>query len=269
MSEITLGFIGNPNCGKTTLFNAYTGANLKVANWPGVTVERMEGAISSHDQKIRLVDLPGTYSLNSFTMEEQVSRQFIISDEVSVIVDVADASALERSLFLTLQLSEMEKPMVMALNMMDIVSKRGIDLDLHRLQEILGIPVIPVIARKKRGLKTLLHAALHQAEDAKASNHQPRMIHSEETKPHVMVYSDDIEQKIKAVEDLLPADTPRKRWVAISMLTADPEMKARYPMDLTGIVDGQEAGLQKQRWAQPEPEYSCCSHTGSWQLLPA
>lgn len=249
MSEITLGFIGNPNCGKTTLFNAYTGANLKVANWPGVTVERMEGAISSHGQKIRLVDLPGTYSLNSFTMEEQVSRQFIISDEVSVIVDVADASALERSLFLTLQLSEMEKPMVMALNMMDIVAKRGIDLDLHRLQEILGIPVIPVIARKKRGLKTLLHAALHQAEDAKASNHQPRMIHSEEIKPHVMVYSDDIEQKIKAVEDLLPADTPRKRWVAISMLTADPEMKQRYPMDLSEIVDGQEANqIVNQRY---------------------
>ena len=85
----TIGFIGNPNCGKTTLFNAYTGANLKVANWPGVTVERMEGAIKDHDLNIRLVDLPGTYSLTSYTMEEQVSRQFIMSDEVDVIVDVA------------------------------------------------------------------------------------------------------------------------------------------------------------------------------------
>ncbi|WP_242744678.1 FeoB small GTPase domain-containing protein [Allobaculum sp. Allo2] len=147
-NDLTIGFIGNPNCGKTTLFNAYTGANLKVANWPGVTVERMEGAISSHGKQIRLVDLPGTYSLNSFTMEEQVSRQFILSDEVSVVVDVADASSLERSLYLTLQLLEMDKPLVLALNMMDIVEKRGIDLDLHRLQELLGIPVIPVIARK-------------------------------------------------------------------------------------------------------------------------
>ena len=92
--DLTIGFIGNPNCGKTTLFNAYTGANLKVANWPGVTVERMEGSIQSHDTKIRLVDLPGTYSLTSYTMEEQVSRQFILSDEVDVIVDVADALGL-------------------------------------------------------------------------------------------------------------------------------------------------------------------------------
>lgn len=240
MSDLTLGFIGNPNCGKTTLFNAYTGANLKVANWPGVTVERMEGAISSHGKKIKLVDLPGTYSLNSFTMEEQVSRNFIMSPQVDVIIDVADASALERSLYLALQLSEMEKPMVLGLNMMDIVEKRGIDLDLHRLQELLGVPVVPVIARKKRGLKTLLHAALHQSEDANASNHQPRKIHSEQTKDHVMIYSEQLEEKIAAVEAMLPKDTPRKRWVAISLLAKDPEMLQKYPLDLSGLADGSE-----------------------------
>ena len=114
--NLTIGFIGNPNCGKTTLFNAYTGANLKVANWPGVTVEKVEGAIKDHDLNIRLVDLPGTYSLTSYTMEEQVSRQFILSDEVDVIIDVADASALERNLYLTLQLLELGKPVVLALN---------------------------------------------------------------------------------------------------------------------------------------------------------
>ena len=240
MADLTFGFIGNPNCGKTTLFNAYTGANLKVANWPGVTVERMEGAISSHGNQIKLVDLPGTYSLNSFTMEEQVSRQFIISDQVDVIIDVADASALERSLYLTLQLSEMEKPMVLALNMMDVVAKRGMDLDLHRLQEILGIPVIPVIARKKRGIKTLLHAALHQQEDARADNHRPREIHSEKVRDHVMIYSSDLEKKIAEVEKRLPLDTPRKRWVAISLLANDPEMKKLYPIDYSDLVDGQE-----------------------------
>ena len=240
MADLTFGFIGNPNCGKTTLFNAYTGANLKVANWPGVTVERMEGAISSHGKTIRLVDLPGTYSLNSFTMEEQVSRQFIISDQVDVIIDVADASALERSLYLALQMSEMEKPMVLALNMMDVVEKRGIDLDLHRLQEILGIPVVPVIARKKRGLKTLLHAALHQEEDAKAENHRPREIHSEKARDHVMIYSSDLENKIAEVEKRLPADTSRKRWVAISLLASDPEMKKLYPIDISDLTDGSE-----------------------------
>lgn len=159
--NLTIGFIGNPNCGKTTLFNAYTGANLKVANWPGVTVEKVEGAIKDHDLNIRLVDLPGTYSLTSYTMEEQVSRQFILSDEVDVIIDVADASALERNLYLTLQLLELGKPVVLALNMMDIVEKRGMEIDTHRLPEMLGIPVIPVSARKRTGLDVLLHAAAH------------------------------------------------------------------------------------------------------------
>ena len=135
-------------------------ANLKVANWPGVTVEKVEGAIRDHNLNIRLVDLPGTYSLTSYTMEEQVSRQFILSDEVDMIIDVVDASALERNLYLTLQLLELGKPVVMALNMMDIVEKRGMEIDTHRLPEMLGIPVIPVSARKRTGLDVLLHACL-------------------------------------------------------------------------------------------------------------
>lgn len=147
--EITVGFIGNPNCGKTTLFNAYTGANLKVANWPGVTVEKMEGEVEEEEDHvhIHLVDLPGTYSLTSYTMEETVARQCILSGQVDVIINVVDASALERSLYLTLQLLELGRPVVMALNMMDIVEKRGMEIDLHRLPELLGIPVIPISAR--------------------------------------------------------------------------------------------------------------------------
>ena len=148
--DITIAFMGNPNCGKTTLFNAYTGANLKVANWPGVTVERVEGAIRDHDMNLRLVDLPGTYSLTSYTMEEQVSRQFVMGDEVDMIINVVDASSLERSLYLTLQLLEIGKPVVVALNMMDIVHKRGMEIDLHRLPEMLGVPAIPVSGRSRR-----------------------------------------------------------------------------------------------------------------------
>ncbi|WP_330364881.1 FeoB small GTPase domain-containing protein [Anaerovorax odorimutans] len=162
--DLTVGFIGNPNCGKTTLFNAFTGANLKVANWPGVTVEKVEGAMKYHDSEYNLVDLPGTYSLTSYTMEEQVSRKYILSDELDVIVDVADASALERNLYLTLQLLELGKPVVLALNMMDIVEKRGMEIDLHRLPEMLGIPVIPVSARKRTGLDILIHAVAHHKE---------------------------------------------------------------------------------------------------------
>ena len=172
-SDMTIGFIGNPNCGKTTLFNAYTGANLKVANWPGVTVEKVEGEIQSHGMDIHLVDLPGTYSLTSYTMEETVSRSFILSDEVDVIINVVDASALERSLYLTLQLLELGKPVVMALNMMDIVEKRGMEIDLHRLPEMLGIPVVPVSARKRRGLDILMHAAEHH----RGQTHPDRLIH--------------------------------------------------------------------------------------------
>ena len=107
MKELHVGFIGNPNCGKTTLFNAYTGANLKVANWPGVTVEKVEGSCRFQDYQMRLVDLPGTYSLTSYTMEEKVARQYIYSDDVDVVVAVVDASASERNLYLTLQLIEL------------------------------------------------------------------------------------------------------------------------------------------------------------------
>ncbi|MZJ17794.1 GTP-binding protein, partial [Enterococcus durans] len=161
--NLTIGFIGNPNCGKTTLFNAYTGANLKVANWPGVTVEKVEGAIKDHDLNIRLVDLPGTYSLTSYTMEEQVSRQFILSDEVDVIIDVADASALERNLYLTLQLLELGKPVVLALNMMDEMRGNGGTVRINKMEAMLGIPVIPISAAKNEGVDELVDHAVHVA----------------------------------------------------------------------------------------------------------
>lgn len=159
--KLNVGFIGNPNCGKTTLFNAYTGARLKVANWPGVTIEKKEGAMKYHDHQFKLVDLPGIYSLTSYTMEEKVSRQYILEDEVDVIVDIADASSLERNLYLTLQLLELGKPVILALNMMDVVEERGMEIDLHRLPEMLGIPCIPVSARKKTGLEILMHTVAH------------------------------------------------------------------------------------------------------------
>lgn len=242
--DMTIGFIGNPNCGKTTLFNAYTGANLKVANWPGVTVEKVEGAIRSHNLNIRLVDLPGTYSLTSYTMEEQVSRQFILSDEVDVIINVADASALERSLYLTLQLLELGKPVVLALNMMDIVKKRGMEIDLHRLPEMLGIPVIPVSARKRTGLEALLHAAAHHREQQ-----NDRLIHEhaytsrhrhDHHQEYAMVYRDEIEDKLDIIMELLRQKYPdlkNYRWHALKLMEQDKEITERYPLDLTGVLD--------------------------------
>lgn len=243
--NLTIGFIGNPNCGKTTLFNAYTGANLKVANWPGVTVEKVEGAIKDHDLNIRLVDLPGTYSLTSYTMEEQVSRQFILSDEVDVIIDVADASALERNLYLTLQLLELGKPVVLALNMMDIVEKRGMEIDIHRLPEMLGIPVIPVSARKRTGLDVLLHAAAHHKDctdmDCLIHHHKYMSKHQHDHhSEYAMVYSDAIEDKI----DLIIAELKKKypdlsnyRWHAIKLLEQDKEITGRYAVNLPKVID--------------------------------
>lgn len=242
--NLTIGFIGNPNCGKTTLFNAYTGANLKVANWPGVTVEKVEGAIRHHNMNIRLVDLPGTYSLTSYTMEEIVSRQFILSDEVDVVINVVDASALERSLYLTLQLLELGKPVVMALNMMDIVEKRGLEIDLHRLPEMLGIPVVPVSARKRRGLEVLLHAAAHH-KDAKTTD---PLIHDHDTvgshqlnhKEYAMVYSDRIEDRIDQITAYLRDHYPEihnTRWVSIKLLEQDQEVTRKFPVSLPDVLD--------------------------------
>ncbi len=243
--NLTIGFIGNPNCGKTTLFNAYTGANLKVANWPGVTVEKVEGAIKDHDLNIRLVDLPGTYSLTSYTMEEQVSRQFILSDEVDVIIDVADASALERNLYLTLQLLELGKPVVLALNMMDIVEKRGMEIDIHRLPEMLGIPVIPVSARKRTGLDVLLHAAAHHKDctDLDCLIHYHKYMSKHQHDHHseyAMVYSDTIEDKIDLIIAELKKkypDLPNYRWHAIKLLEQDKEITGRYPVNLPRVID--------------------------------
>lgn len=208
-------------------------------------MEKVEGAIKDHDLNIRLVDLPGTYSLTSYTMEEQVSRQFILSSEVDVIIDVADASSLERNLYLTLQLPELGKPVVLALNMMDIVEKRGMEIDTHRLPEMLGIPVIPVSARKRTGLDVLIHAAAHH-KDCKdpdclihhhkyASRHQHDH-HSE----YAMVYSDVIEDKIDLIMEELKKNYPsisNYRWHAIKLLEQDKEISERYPIRLPDVID--------------------------------
>lgn len=242
---INVGFIGNPNCGKTTLFNAYTGAKLKVANWPGVTVEKKEGAFRYHNNNFKLVDLPGIYSLTCYSMEEVLSRQYILQDDVDVIVDVADASNLERNLYLTLQLIELGKPVVLALNMMDIVSERGMEIDIHRLPEMLGIPVVPVSARKKTGLEILMHAVAHHVghhqESALEHHHRDKSQHPHDHhKEYAMVYDDIIEDKIDQISERLKTIYPQMhnyRWHALKMLEQDQEIIRQYPVELTDIND--------------------------------
>ena len=227
METIRVGFVGNPNCGKTTLFNAYTGANLKVANWPGVTVEKVEGEANYKGHKLKLIDLPGIYSLTSYSIEEKVSRRCIMQNEIDVIINIVDASALERNLFLTMQLLELGKPVILALNMMDIVEERGMEIDLHRLPEMLGgIPVVPVSARKRSGLDVLLHAVVHH--------------YQERHRADVVTYQDYLEEKIASLECKLTEQyqiAENVRWYAIKLLVQDQELVEKFPIDLPEVLD--------------------------------
>lgn len=174
-----------------------------------------------------------------------MTRQYIMSDEVDVIVDVADASSLERNLYLTLQLLELGKPVVLALNMMDIVEKRGMEIDLHRLPEMLGIPVIPVSARRRTGLGILMHAVAHHknaVSPERLEHHHSEVSHHRHNHhvDQVMVYCDEIEDKIDLISEALLdkyPQIPNLRWCAIKLLEQDKELMKKYPLDLSGIID--------------------------------
>ncbi len=224
---VHVAFVGNPNCGKTTLFNAITGSRLKVANWPGVTVEKIEGEAEYEDVHMTLVDTPGIYSLTCYTIEEKVTRSCVMDDDIEVIVNVVDASSLERNLYLTLQLLELGKPVVLALNMMDIVEERGMEIDLHRLPELLGdIPVVPVSAAKRKGLDILLHAVIHHYEEG--------------SKGDVLHYSEKIEDMIEKLSVMMQAHYPTHssvRWHAIKLLEDDEDVRNEHPIQMENIVD--------------------------------
>lgn len=224
---IQVAFVGNPNCGKTTLFNALTGSNLKVANWPGVTVEKKEGTATYKGRKMNLVDTPGIYSLTSYSLEEKVTRKCVMEDDIDVIVNVVDASSLERNLYLTTQLLELGKPVILALNMMDIVKERGMEIDMHRLPEMLAnIPVVPVSARKRTGLAVLLHAVKHH--------------YGEPVESVAVKYPPDIEEKITALTQRIQAKEPQwkyLRFTAVKMLEQDQVTLENHPIDTADIID--------------------------------
>jgi ferrous iron transport protein B len=157
-----IALAGNPNCGKTTLFNALTGSNQYVGNWPGVTVEKKEGSATIDGRNYTIVDLPGIYSLSPYSMEEIVARDYIISGEADAIINIVDVTNIERNLYLTVQLLELERPMVIALNFMDEAKKAGDVIDVDQLSKELGIPVIPIIAKTGENLDELVHVAHRQ-----------------------------------------------------------------------------------------------------------
>ena len=164
MSAGTIALLGNPNCGKTTLFNALTGTRQMVGNWPGVTVERKVGQFRVGERVFEVVDLPGTYSLGSghtVSIDERIARDFALSGDAQVFVNIVDASNIERNLYLTLQLIEMGVPVVLALNMMDVAEAQGLEIDRSELARRLGCPVVPIVAAEGKGIEVLKAAVAH------------------------------------------------------------------------------------------------------------
>jgi len=162
--ELTIALAGNPNSGKSTVFNALTGARQHVGNWPGKTVEKKEGICKYNDYEIHVVDLPGTYSLSAYSMEELIARDFVVEGKPDVVVDIVDASNLERNLYLAVQLLELGANVVLDLNMMDMAEARDHRIDIKALSELLGVPVIPTVANRGKGIKELLATIVKAAE---------------------------------------------------------------------------------------------------------
>ncbi|MEA3344701.1 MAG: FeoB small GTPase domain-containing protein [Chloroflexota bacterium] len=161
--ELTIALAGNPNSGKSTVFNALTGARQHVGNWPGKTVARKEGICKYDDHVINVIDLPGTYSLTAYSMEEVIARGFVVEGKPDVVVDIVDASNLERNLYLALQILELEANLVIDLNMTDMAEARGHEIDVKALSDLLGVPVVPTVANKGQGIEELLAAIVEAA----------------------------------------------------------------------------------------------------------
>ena len=210
---IRIALAGNPNCGKTTMFNALTGANQYVGNWPGVTVEKKEGKVKSKRAKgeeVIVTDLPGIYSLSPYTLEEVVSRDYILKENPDVIIDLVDATNIERNLYLTTQLVETGVPVVIALNMADLIAKRGMKIDTKRLSMLLGCPIVETSALKQTGLSELIDEAVKTAKKKEIS------LPGE-------IFSKEMESAVEEVKGLLPDSITddKRRWYAVKFLERD------------------------------------------------
>ena len=236
---ITIALAGNPNCGKTTMFNALTGANQYVGNWPGVTVEKKEGKLKSKKTKEEVIvtDLPGIYSMSPYTLEEVVSRDYVLKENPDVIIDLVDATNIERNLYLTTQLIETGVPVVIALNMADLLAKRGIKIDVKRLSMLLDCPIIETSALKGEGLDKLIDEAVKVAK--KSEIDLPKDI-----------FSAELEGAVAEVKSVLPSSVSeeKKRWYAVKFLEND--SKVVESMKLSGAaaqtVEAQRKALEKK-----------------------
>ncbi|MDO9465459.1 MAG: ferrous iron transport protein B [bacterium] len=215
--KLTIALAGNPNSGKTTVFNNLTGARQHVGNYPGVTVEKKEGTLKYKDYSINIVDLPGTYSLTAYSIDEIVTRNFVIEEKPDVVIDVIDTSNLERNLYLATQFMELGVPLILALNMSDVAKKQGTKIDKNRLAELLDVPIVSTVATKKIGMKELLDEIVSLVE----ARTEP-----EKTIVH---YGKEIREELKKLEEILKKDKPLGekyplRWLAVKLLETDEEI---------------------------------------------
>ena len=237
---IKIALAGNPNCGKTTMFNALTGANQYVGNWPGVTVEKKEGKLKGKrgkGEEIIVTDLPGIYSLSPYTLEEVVSRDYVLKENPDVIIDLVDATNIERNLYLTTQLIETGVPVVIALNMADLLEKRGIKIDTMRLSMLLDCPIIETSALKGEGLDKLIDEAVTVAK--KSSVDLPKDI-----------FSKEMEEAVTEVKSVLPDSITddKKRWYAVKFLENDEKVKEAMKLSASAqaVVDKNRQNLEKK-----------------------
>jgi ferrous iron transport protein B len=210
----TIALVGNPNSGKTTVFNALTGSNQHVGNWPGVTVEKKEGKFKYKDTEYTVVDLPGTYSLGAYSEDEIIARDYILKGKPDVVINVVDATNIERNLYLTTQLMGMGVNVVIALNMMDEAKQKQIQIDLEKLSNNLGISIVPTIASKSSGLSDLIDKAIEEIKNDKPTHAK-------------FSYGEELENQINSIEEKLKdiyLEYPL-RWVAVKILEGDQEIK--------------------------------------------
>lgn len=213
-TELRFALAGNANVGKSVIFNQLTGLSQIIGNWPGKTVERAMGTLFFEGRKLKIIDLPGIYSLSTFSEEEIISRQFVAEEKPDVVIDVLDATVLERNLFFALQLMELEAPLVIALNMFDLAESRGVVIDVEKLSAELGVPVVPTVAVKRVGLTELLRESISVA--------------SRKSKPKLLEYGPEIESRISILTALIDGQkrswTYPSRWIAIKLLERDSEV---------------------------------------------